>query len=79
MAKQIGALRYLECSAMKNRGVKEVFTEAARIALSAKPAAVSAQNQNHNSAGKSDSKNETAPSTPPTKISPFSQTSMPHP
>jgi Rho family protein len=54
MAKQIGALRYLECSAMKNRGVKEVFTEAARIALSAKPAAVSAQNQN--SAGKSDSK-----------------------
>jgi Rho family protein len=56
MAKQIGALRYLECSAMKNRGVKEVFTEAARIALSAKPAAVSAQNQNHNSAGKSDSK-----------------------
>lgn len=54
MAKQIGALRYLECSAMKNRGVKEVFTEAARIALSAKPAAVSAQNQS--SAGKSDSK-----------------------
>lgn len=42
MAKQIGALRYLECSAMKNRGVKEVFTEAARIALTAKPAAMSA-------------------------------------
>ncbi|TID29288.1 hypothetical protein CANINC_002084 [Pichia inconspicua] len=43
VAKQIGALRYLECSAMKNRGVKEVFTEAARIALTAKPAAASAQ------------------------------------
>lgn len=42
VAKQIGALRYLECSAMKNRGVKEVFTEAARIALTAKPAAASA-------------------------------------
>lgn len=43
VAKQIGALRYLECSAMKNRGVKEVFTEAARIALTARPAAASAQ------------------------------------
>ncbi|ESW97273.1 GTP-binding protein RHO3 [Ogataea parapolymorpha DL-1] len=37
VAKEIGALRYLECSAMKNRGVNEVFTEAARIALTAKP------------------------------------------
>ncbi|CDK28139.1 unnamed protein product [Kuraishia capsulata CBS 1993] len=37
VAKKIGALRYLECSAMKNRGVNEVFTEAARCALSAKP------------------------------------------
>lgn len=45
VAKQIGALRYLECSAMKNRGVKEVFTEAARIALTAKPAAASAGSQ----------------------------------
>jgi Rho family protein len=42
IAKEIGALRYLECSAMKNRGVKEVFSEAARIALTAKPAAISA-------------------------------------
>ncbi|KAI5289962.1 Rho GTPase [Ascosphaera acerosa] len=33
MAKKIGALRYLECSAKRNRGVKEAFTEAARVAL----------------------------------------------
>ncbi|KAI9656927.1 MAG: Rho GTPase [Alyxoria varia] len=33
VAKRIRALRYLECSAMKNRGVNEAFTEAARIAL----------------------------------------------
>ncbi|KAL9114927.1 MAG: hypothetical protein Q9227_001170 [Pyrenula ochraceoflavens] len=38
VAKRIGALRYLECSAMKNRGVNEAFTEAARVALSVKPA-----------------------------------------
>ncbi|KAH3673203.1 hypothetical protein WICMUC_003821 [Wickerhamomyces mucosus] len=37
IAKQIGALRYLECSAKKNRGVNEAFTEAARCALTAKP------------------------------------------
>lgn len=55
MAKQIGALRYLECSAMKNRGVKEVFTEAARIALSARPAAISAQNQNGSGSSASNS------------------------
>ncbi|KAH3687606.1 hypothetical protein WICPIJ_001416 [Wickerhamomyces pijperi] len=36
MAKRIGALRYLECSAKKNRGVNEAFTEAARCALSAR-------------------------------------------
>ncbi|AOA62718.1 Small GTPase of the Rho/Rac subfamily of Ras-like proteins [Komagataella phaffii CBS 7435] len=36
VAKRIGALRYLECSAMKGRGVNEVFTEAARCALSVK-------------------------------------------
>ncbi|KAI9738009.1 MAG: Rho GTPase [Cirrosporium novae-zelandiae] len=41
-AKKIGALRYLECSAMRNRGVNEAFTEAARVALAAKgPAATS--------------------------------------
>ncbi|KAK5988216.1 GTP-binding protein RHO3 [Cladobotryum mycophilum] len=34
VAKRIGATRYLECSAMKNRGVNEAFTEAARVALS---------------------------------------------
>ncbi|KPI42900.1 GTP-binding protein RHO3 [Cyphellophora attinorum] len=38
VARQIGALRYLECSAMRNRGVNEAFTEAARVALQAKPA-----------------------------------------
>lgn len=37
-AKRIGALRYLECSAMRNRGVSEAFTEAARVALAVKPA-----------------------------------------
>lgn len=33
VAKDIGASRYLECSAMRNRGVNEAFTEAARVAL----------------------------------------------
>ncbi|SCU84588.1 LAMI_0C08086g1_1 [Lachancea mirantina] len=37
MAKKIGALRYLECSAKLNRGVNEAFTEAARCALTARP------------------------------------------
>ncbi|CAR25010.1 Rho family GTPase RHO3 [Lachancea thermotolerans CBS 6340] len=37
MAKKIGALRYLECSAKMNRGVNEAFTEAARCALTATP------------------------------------------
>ncbi|KAH0534158.1 Rho GTPase [Glutinoglossum americanum] len=36
VARKIQALRYLECSAMKNRGVNEAFTEAARVALSVK-------------------------------------------
>ncbi|KAF2022328.1 rho3 protein-like protein [Aaosphaeria arxii CBS 175.79] len=36
VAEKIKALRYLECSAMKNRGVNEAFTEAARVALSVK-------------------------------------------
>lgn len=35
VAKQVGALRYLECSAKDDRGVREAFTEAARVALSA--------------------------------------------
>ena len=34
VARRIHALRYLECSAMRNRGVNEAFTEAARVALS---------------------------------------------
>lgn len=34
VARRIGASRYLECSAMRNRGVNEAFTEAARVALS---------------------------------------------
>lgn len=37
IAKKVGALRYLECSAKKNRGVNEAFSEAARCALNAKP------------------------------------------
>lgn len=37
MAKRIGAMKYLECSAKKNRGVNEAFTEAARCALTAHP------------------------------------------
>lgn len=37
VAKKVGALRYLECSAKKNRGVNEAFSEAARCALNAKP------------------------------------------
>lgn len=36
VARRIGALRYLECSAMRNRGVNEAFTEAARVSLSVK-------------------------------------------
>jgi len=36
VARRIQALRYLECSAKKNRGVNEAFTEAARVALSVK-------------------------------------------
>ncbi|EGY21253.1 GTP-binding protein RHO3 [Verticillium dahliae VdLs.17] len=36
VARRIQASRYLECSAMKNRGVNEAFTEAARVALSVK-------------------------------------------
>jgi len=36
VARRIQALRYLECSSKKNRGVNEAFTEAARVALSVK-------------------------------------------
>lgn len=37
MAKKIGALRYLECSAKLNKGVNEAFTEAARVVLTDDP------------------------------------------
>lgn len=40
VAKAIGACRYLECSAKHNRGVNEAFTEAARVAIQAKPKGV---------------------------------------
>lgn len=36
MAKSINAIRYLECSAKENRGVKECFQETAKVALSGK-------------------------------------------
>jgi Rho family protein len=49
VAKQIGALRYLECSAKNNRGVNEAFTEAARCALTAK--AKGSQNEEESSKG----------------------------
>ncbi|KAL8762557.1 MAG: hypothetical protein Q9184_001465 [Pyrenodesmia sp. 2 TL-2023] len=36
VARRIQACRYLECSAKRNRGVNEAFTEAARVALGVK-------------------------------------------
>jgi len=38
VARRIRASRYLECSAKHNRGVSEVFHEAARVALTARAA-----------------------------------------
>jgi len=37
VARRIRASRYLECSAKHNRGVNEVFNEAARVSLSTRP------------------------------------------
>lgn len=45
MAKQIGALRYLECSAKSNKGVNEAFTEAARVALTTGPQVTSSSQE----------------------------------
>ncbi|KAJ5198085.1 GTP-binding protein RHO3 [Penicillium cinerascens] len=36
-AKEIGAVKYLECSAVQNRGIRESFYEAAKVALEVKP------------------------------------------
>ncbi|PKY07819.1 Rho type ras-related small GTPase [Aspergillus campestris IBT 28561] len=35
-AKEIGAVKYLECSAVQNRGIMETFYEAAKVALDVK-------------------------------------------
>ncbi|KAA8645694.1 Rho family GTPase RHO3 [Aspergillus tanneri] len=35
-AKEIGAVKYLECSAVQNRGIMETFYEAAKVALEVK-------------------------------------------
>lgn len=45
MAKKVGALKYIECLAKKNRGVNEAFSEAARCALNARPAGANDQEQ----------------------------------
>lgn len=36
VAKSIRAVRYLECSAKHNRGVRECFDQAAKVAISGK-------------------------------------------
>ncbi|RKP32058.1 hypothetical protein METBISCDRAFT_26011 [Metschnikowia bicuspidata] len=48
VAKKVGALRYLECLAKKNRGVNEAFSEAARCALNAKPKGASGDQKEKN-------------------------------
>ena len=43
-AKDIGAVKYMECSALTNTGVQEVFLEAVMIALRVREAAALQQN-----------------------------------
>ncbi|KAL8680611.1 MAG: hypothetical protein Q9186_003203 [Xanthomendoza sp. 1 TL-2023] len=45
VARRIHALRYLECSAKRNRGVNEAFTETARVALQVKTGASSSSSK----------------------------------
>lgn len=49
VAKAIGAVRYLECSAKHNRGVNEAFTEAARVAIQAKAKGVAEETEKESS------------------------------
>ena len=55
MAKKIGALRYLECSAKSNKGVNEAFTEAARVALTVGRQNDHSNNNNNNNSNDDDS------------------------
>lgn len=55
MAKKIGALRYLECSAKSNKGVNEAFTEAARVALTVGRQNDHNNNNNNNNSNDDDS------------------------
>jgi Rho family protein len=45
-AREIGAVKYLECSAVLNRGIRETFYEAAKVALEVKPAGSSNSSRN---------------------------------
>ncbi|KAJ6087335.1 hypothetical protein N7467_006249 [Penicillium canescens] len=44
-AKEIGAVKYLECSAVQNRGIRESFYEAAKVAMEVKPTGQSTSSQ----------------------------------
>ncbi|KAJ5766858.1 uncharacterized protein N7511_004474 [Penicillium nucicola] len=44
-AKEIGAVKYLECSAVQNRGIRESFYEAAKVAMEVKPTGASTSSQ----------------------------------